>query len=145
VANGFLVPVFFVVLGASLNVRALVQSPDDLELAAALVVGIVVVHVLAGLVVRAPIWTALIVSAQLGVPAAVAQLGLAQGVLSSGQAAAIIAGALASLGVCATGIAIAKRATGGERGSRAPGGRSPIGHGPEQPPAPSSARPSVAP
>ena len=35
VAAGFLVPVFFVVLGASLNVRALVQTPKDLELAEA--------------------------------------------------------------------------------------------------------------
>jgi Kef-type K+ transport system membrane component KefB len=33
VANGFLVPLFFVVLGASLNVRALVRTPTSLELA----------------------------------------------------------------------------------------------------------------
>jgi Kef-type K+ transport system membrane component KefB len=145
VANGFLVPVFFVVLGASVNVRALVKSPDDLELAAALIVGMVAVHVLAGLVVRSPVWTALIVTAQLGVPAAVAKLGLAQGVLTAGQAAAIIAGALASLGVCAAGIAIAKRATPGERDSSARDGRSPTGHSPEPSPAPSPTRPSTAP
>jgi Kef-type K+ transport system membrane component KefB len=145
VANGFLVPLFFVVLGASLNVRALVKSPDDLELAAALVVGMVAVHVLAGFVVRSPVWTALIVTAQLGVPAAVAKLGLAQGVLSAGQAAAIVAGALASLGVCASGIAIAKRAIGGERGSSASDGRSPTGHGTDQSPAPSPGHPSAAP
>jgi len=111
VANGFLVPVFFVVLGASLNVRALVQTPKDLELAAALIVGMVVVHVLAAKLIRAPIWSALIVTAQLGVPAAVVKLGLAQGLLKPGQGAAIILGALASLGVCATGTAIAKRET----------------------------------
>jgi Kef-type K+ transport system membrane component KefB len=110
VANGFLVPVFFVVLGASLNVRALVQSSGDLELAAALIVGMVAVHVLAALLVREPTWTALIVTAQLGVPAAVVKLGLAQGLLSPGQGAAIIVGALASLLVCASGIAVAKRA-----------------------------------
>jgi Kef-type K+ transport system membrane component KefB len=110
VANGFLVPVFFVVLGASLNVRALVKSPDDLELAALLIVGMVVVHVLAARVVREPTWTALIVTAQLGVPAAVVKLGLAQGLLNPGQGAAVIAGALASLLVCATGTALAKRA-----------------------------------
>jgi Kef-type K+ transport system membrane component KefB len=109
VANGFLVPVFFVVLGASLNVRALVKSPDDLELAGALIVGMVMVHVLAARLVREPTWTALIVTAQLGVPAAVVKLGLAQGVLTAGQGAAIIAGALASLLVCATGTALAKR------------------------------------
>ncbi len=40
IGAGFLVPVFFVVLGASLNIRALVQSGRELELAAALIVGI---------------------------------------------------------------------------------------------------------
>jgi len=113
VAAGFLVPVFFVVLGASLNVRALVQSASDLELAGSLIVGMIAVHVFAAWVIRAPTWTALIVTAQLGVPAAVVKLGLSQGLLRSGQGAAIILGALVSLGVCATGTAIAKRAAPG--------------------------------
>jgi Kef-type K+ transport system membrane component KefB len=113
VANGFFVPLFFVVLGASLNVRALVSSPKDLELAAALIVGIVAVHALAGVVIRAPLWAALIVSAQLGVPAAVVKLGLASGLLKSGQGAAIIVAALASLAVCAVGTQLAKRPAGG--------------------------------
>jgi Kef-type K+ transport system membrane component KefB len=110
VANGFLVPLFFVVLGASLNARALVSSPKELELAGALMVGIAAVHVLAGRLVRAPIWTGLIAAAQLGVPAAVVKLGLADGVLSASQGAAVIVAALASLGFCAAGAAIAKRA-----------------------------------
>jgi Kef-type K+ transport system membrane component KefB len=110
VASGFLVPIFFVVLGASLNVRALVSTPKDLELAAALIVGILVVHQLAARVIRAPAWAGLVVSAQLGVPAAVAKLGLSDGVLKSGQAAAVIVGALASLGMCAAGAALAGRA-----------------------------------
>jgi Kef-type K+ transport system membrane component KefB len=109
VAIGFLVPVFFVVLGASLNARALFSSAKELELAGALIVGIVAVHLLAGLVIRAPAWVGLVVSAQLGVPAAVVQLGLAQGVLSSGEGAAVIVAALASLGICATGAALARR------------------------------------
>jgi Kef-type K+ transport system membrane component KefB len=108
VANGFLVPVFFVVLGATLNVRALVQTPKELELAAALIVGMAAVHVLAGFVIRAPVWTSMIVTAQLGVPAAVAKLGLADGVLNAGAGAAVIVGALASLGICAAGAAIAR-------------------------------------
>jgi Kef-type K+ transport system membrane component KefB len=104
-----LVPLFFVVLGASLNVRALVQSATDLELAAALIVGMVAVHVLAAQLIHSPVWTGLIVTAQLGVPAAVAKLGLADGVLHAGQGAAIIIGALASLVVCAAGTSLAKR------------------------------------
>jgi Kef-type K+ transport system membrane component KefB len=109
VAAGFLVPVFFVVLGASLNVRALVQSPTELELAAALIVGMSLVHLLAGWAIRAPVWTALIVTAQLGVPAAVAKLGLAQHVLRPGEGAAIVVASVASLGICAAGVALAKR------------------------------------
>jgi Kef-type K+ transport system membrane component KefB len=109
VAAGYLVPVFFVVLGASLNVRALVRTPKELELAGALIVGMLLVHVLAGRLIRAPLWTALIVTAQLGVPAAVVKLGLAGHVISPGQGAAIILAALVSLAICAAGTALAKR------------------------------------
>jgi Kef-type K+ transport system membrane component KefB len=111
VANGFLVPVFFVVLGASLDVRALVRSPSQLGLAASLIAGMVLVHLLAARFIRAPAWSALIVTAQLGVPAAVVQLGLADHVLNAGQGAAIILAALVSLAVCAAGIALARRAS----------------------------------
>jgi Kef-type K+ transport system membrane component KefB len=113
VANGFLVPLFFVVLGASLNVRALVQTPTALELTVALIVGMVLVHLIAGMVIRAPAWVALIVTAQLGVPAAVVKLGLSDGVLTAGQGAAVILAALASLGICAAGTAIAGAAVPG--------------------------------
>ena len=68
----------------------------------------IAVHVLAGVVIRAPVFTALIVTAQLGVPAAVVKLGLAQGVFKAGEGAAIIVAALVSLGVCAAGAAMAK-------------------------------------
>jgi Kef-type K+ transport system membrane component KefB len=118
VAAGFLVPVFFVVLGARLDVRALVSSPTELELAGALIVGIIAVHVLAGRVIRAPLWASLVVCAQLGVPAAVVKLGLAEHVLKAGQGAAIIVAALASLGICAAGAAMAR----GASASRAPSG-----------------------
>ncbi len=109
VAGGFLVPMFFVVLGASLDIRALVQSSKELELAAVLIAGICVVHVLAGKVIRAPLWTSLVVSAQLGVPVAIVKLGLANGVLRAGEGGAIIVAALASLGICALGAALAQR------------------------------------
>jgi Kef-type K+ transport system membrane component KefB len=113
VANGFLVPLFFVVLGASLNVRALVQTPTALELTVALILGMALVHLIAGLVIRAPAWVALIVTAQLGVPAAVVKLGLSDGVLTAGQGAAVILAALGSLGICAAGTAIAGAALSG--------------------------------
>jgi Kef-type K+ transport system membrane component KefB len=112
VANGFLVPVFFVVLGASLDVRALVSSPTQLELTAALIVGMTVVHAAAAQLVRAPMWAGLIVTAQLGVPAAVVQLGLAQRLVRPGQGAAIIVAALGSLAVCAVGTALSRPRSG---------------------------------
>jgi Kef-type K+ transport system membrane component KefB len=120
VGNGFLVPVFFVVLGASLNVRSLIETPKDLELAVALIVGMAAVHVLAGLVIRAPLWTSLIVTAQLGVPAAVAKLGQSEGVISSGMAAAVILGALGSLAICAAGTALARGGTPSDRSEAQP-------------------------
>jgi Kef-type K+ transport system membrane component KefB len=108
-AAGFLVPLFFVVLGAGLDIRALVRSSTELELAGLLIVGIGVVHVLAGMVIRAPLWTSLLVTAQLGVPVSVVKLGLSSGVLKAGEGGAIIVAALASLGMCAAGAALAAR------------------------------------
>jgi Kef-type K+ transport system membrane component KefB len=143
VGNGFLVPVFFVVLGASLNVRSLIEHPKDLELAAALIVGMGVVHVLAGFVIRAPVWTSLIVTAQLGVPAAVAKLGLADGVLSSGSAAAVVIGALGSLGICAAGTALARGGT-PKTGSDAPPHAPPPTGAPPHAPPPAGAPPHPA-
>jgi Kef-type K+ transport system membrane component KefB len=110
------VPLFFVVLGAGLDVRALVNSPSELELAAALIVGMVLVHVLAGRVIRAPVWSALVVTAQLGVPVAVVEIGRSDHVLNPGQGAAIIFAALVSLGVCSAGIALARRSAPGNVG-----------------------------
>jgi Kef-type K+ transport system membrane component KefB len=108
VASGFLVPIFFVVLGASLNLRALFDTPKELELALAIIAGFTAVHVLAAMLIRAPTWVGLVVTAQLGVPVAVVKLGLADGVLKAGEGGAIILAALVSLGVCAAGAALSK-------------------------------------
>ena len=93
VANGFFVPIFFVLLGAELDLRALVTEPRALALAAALAVGAVLVHVVAGLVTgtdrRLP--SGLAASAQLGLPAAAAGLALSSHVLSPANAAALVA------------------------------------------------------
>ena len=112
VAQGFLVPVFFVVLGASLNVRALVQTPKSLELAAALIIGLTATHVVTARLMKVPFSTGLIVAAQLGVPASVAKLGIASHVLTAGQAAAVIVAAIASLGITGAGVTLAKRSAG---------------------------------
>jgi len=101
--EGFLVPLFFVTLGAKLDLHALVTQPANLILAGSLSVGAIAVHVIAALVLRQPIGAGLLATAQLGVPSAVATLGLTTGLLQPGQAAAVLAAVLVSLAACAAG------------------------------------------
>jgi len=104
VAEGFFIPLYFVVLGASLDVGGLFREPSLLALAAALAVLNVAIRLAAARLVRASSAGALAASAQLGVPAAVATLGLSTHVLSESTATAIVASALVSLAVGAFGV-----------------------------------------
>lgn len=88
VTDGFLGPLFFVWLGASLNVRSFSLVGLGLLLGA----GAVVVH----FVVR-PGYVGLLTSAQLGVPVAAATLGAST--LRAGEPAAIVLGALITVAV----------------------------------------------
>lgn len=98
-ADGFFVPAFFVLLGASLNLRSLISDPRAIVLAVAMAVAAVIVHLVAAAVAaekqRAP--TGLLASAQLGLPAAAAALGLASHTLSPAIAAALVAGGCLTL------------------------------------------------
>ncbi len=96
-------PLFFVVLGAQISLRALVTSPGDLLLAVMLSIAIVAVHVAAGLIARLPLGSGLVATAQMGVPAALVAVGLTTRILSPGQAAAVLAATLVSVGVMAVG------------------------------------------
>lgn len=104
IADGFFVPLYFVVLGAGLDVGGLATSPELLALVAALAVLNVAIRLLAAAVLRQPVAVALAASAQLGVPAAVASLGLAEHVISPSVATAIVAAALVSLLVGTVGV-----------------------------------------
>jgi Kef-type K+ transport system membrane component KefB len=104
VAEGFFIPLYFVVLGAQLDLRGLFSEPGMLALAGMLVLLNVSIHLAASVAMRRPPHTGLAASAQLGVPAAVASIGLAEGVLSGTVATAIVAAALVSLGVCTLGV-----------------------------------------
>jgi Kef-type K+ transport system membrane component KefB len=92
-ASGFFVPFFFVLLGAELNLRALLDQPSRILLAFALMVAVLVTHVAAASITgrRWAFAGGLGGSAQLGLPAAAASLGLATHVLSSAAAAALVA------------------------------------------------------
>ena len=103
IGEGFFVPLFFVLLGARINVRQLFDSPRALLLAILLLVGAIVLHLAMSLTLRLPVWTGLLATAQLGVPAAVASLGLAAGWLTSAEAAAVLPAALGSLAIAAAG------------------------------------------
>jgi Kef-type K+ transport system membrane component KefB len=99
VANGFFVPLFFVLLGAELNLRALFTSPSRILLAIGLAVAAVITHVIAARVAGHErfVATGLAASAQLGMPAAAASLGLSTGLLSPAVAAALVAGGCLTL------------------------------------------------
>ena len=112
VAEGFLVPLFFVTLGARLEFGALLGSRKALLLLAGLVVVATTLHVLVAIVLRRPVAVGLLATAALGVPSAVVSIGLAQGVLDAGQAAAIVSAVLATIAVSAAGGAILSRHAG---------------------------------
>lgn len=106
VSEGLFSPVFFVLLGAGVDVSAVFRNPSLLGLAVALGFGAIVVHLVPVLFGLEPL-LAVASSAQLGVPAAVVSIGLSTHSLTSGQAAAVMLGALTTL--AATAIAAAAR------------------------------------
>jgi len=111
--QGFLLPLFFVLLGAKLDMRALGSSPRAVIMAGALAAFAIAVHVLASIAIRAPKAIGLLASAQLGVPAAVIALGLPAHAIDQAQASAIFCAALASIGSTTAGVALLR--AGGER------------------------------
>jgi Kef-type K+ transport system membrane component KefB len=104
VADGFFVPLYFVTLGAQLDLGGLFSHPAMIALAGALAVLNVAIHLVAALAGRLTPGAGLAASAQLGVPAAVASLGLAEGVLSGEVATAIVAASIVSLAICTIGV-----------------------------------------
>lgn len=114
-ANGFLVPAFFVLLGATLDIRALAGSPSAIALALLMGGGAVAVHLVATR--AAPpgerVSLGLAASAQLGLPAAAAVLGLGTGALSPAAAAAFVAGGCLTIVPAAVGGDLLARRIGG--------------------------------
>jgi Kef-type K+ transport system membrane component KefB len=109
VTEGFFGPLFFVWLGASLQVRELVDHPTFIGLGVALGIGAVVAHGV-GRLLRQPLPLAAMAAAQLGVPVAAATLGTEQRLLGPGEPAALILGALLTIAVTSAAGAVAKRA-----------------------------------
>jgi len=108
ITEGFFGPLFFVWLGASLQVRELVEHPDFIALGVGLGVGAVLAHC-AARVLGQPLALGVLAAAQLGVPVAAATLGIERNLLAPGEPSALILGAL--IAITGTSIAgtVAKR------------------------------------
>ncbi|MGW4529181.1 cation:proton antiporter [Amycolatopsis sp. NPDC004378] len=104
VTDGFLGPVFFVWLGASLDLRALGTQPRLIVLAGLLAAGTVLVHAATRLLGQ-PLALAVLAGAQLGVPVAAVTIGTREGLMSAGEGGAILAAAVISVAVTAVAAA----------------------------------------
>jgi Kef-type K+ transport system membrane component KefB len=98
ITEGLFSPLFFVWLGASLQVRELGQHPQFIVLGVALGVGAVLAHCVSVLVGQ-PVALAALAAAQLGVPVAAATLGTEQHLLAPGEPSALMLGALLTIAV----------------------------------------------
>lgn len=107
--EGFLGPLFFVWLGASLDLRELRSHPSFAVLGLVLGTGAVAAHA-AMRVTGQPLVLGGLAAAQLGVPVGAATIGTQLHVLTTGEAAALILGALVTIGVAVACAAAAARA-----------------------------------
>jgi Kef-type K+ transport system membrane component KefB len=98
VTEGFFAPLFFVWLGASLDLRALAPHPGLIVLGLLLGVCAVLSHWL-GRLTGQPLSLSSLAAGQLGVPVAAAALGTSLGVLEPGEPAALVLGALVTIAV----------------------------------------------
>lgn len=105
---GFLGPLFFVWLGASLQLGALFSHPDLIVLGFSLGVGAILAH-LTMRFFRQPAPLGVLAAAQLGVPVAAATIGGKSHLLAAGEPAALILGALVTIAGLAVGSQIAGR------------------------------------
>ena len=106
IGEGFAIPLFFVHLGAQIDLRALLHSSRSLWLAASIAGVAIAIHLIAAIVWRLPVAMGLVGSAQLGVPAAVVSIGLATEQITAAQGAAVMMALLVTLGACAAGCAM---------------------------------------
>jgi len=109
ISEGFFGPLFFVWLGASLQVRELADRPEFIALGVTLGLGAVLAHC-TGRVLGQPLPLGAIAAAQLGVPVAAATLGTEQHLLGPGEPSALILGALVTIAATSMAGMVAARA-----------------------------------
>lgn len=106
--EGFLGPLFFVWLGAELNLRELGAHPSMIALGVALGAAASLAHLVPRLLGQAVPY-GLLATAQLGVPVAAATVGTQLKVLQPGEASALMLGALISIAVAVGGGSMASK------------------------------------
>ncbi|KAA0097609.1 cation:proton antiporter [Mycolicibacterium sp. P1-18] len=109
ITEGFFGPLFFVWLGASLQVRDLGQHPEFVVLGVVLGVGAILAHAV-GRLLGQPLTLAVLSAAQLGVPVAAATVGTEQHLLLPGEPAALVLGALVTIAATSVAGVVAARA-----------------------------------
>ena len=109
VTEGFFGPLFFVWLGASLDLRDLGRHPSYVVLGALLGAGAVAAHIAMRLTGQ-PIAIGALTAAQLGVPIAAVTVGTQQHLLRPGEASGLILGALITVAVAVACGGVAARA-----------------------------------
>lgn len=107
--EGFFAPLFFVWLGASLDLRALGDHPSYALLGLALGAGAVLAHLVV-VPTGQPVAVATLASAQVGVPVAAAALGRQLGILRPGEGPAVVLGALVTISLSAVAASRLARA-----------------------------------
>lgn len=113
VADGFFAPLFFVWLGASINLRELGTHPAMIGVGVALGAGALTAH-LVPVLLRQPPLVSVLASGQLGVPIGAAALGEQLHLLRPGEASAMLLGAVLTVGaVTIAGVVLSKQS--GER------------------------------
>jgi Kef-type K+ transport system membrane component KefB len=117
ISEGFFGPLFFVWLGASLQVRELGERPAFIVLGVGLGVGAVLAHC-AGRVFGQPLTLGAVAAAQLGVPVAAATLGTELKLLGPGEPSALILGALLTIAITTVAGTLFKRRQPVEASSR---------------------------
>ena len=108
ITEGFFSPLFFVWLGASLQVRELGSHPKFILLGIGLGLGAVLAHC-AGRLLGQPLTLAVLSAAQLGVPVAAATIGTEEHLLAAGESSALMFGALLTIACTSIAGALAAR------------------------------------
>jgi Kef-type K+ transport system membrane component KefB len=108
ISDGFFGPLFFVWLGASLDLRELGHHPSFIGLGVALGAAAVLAH-LGAWITRQPLPLGLMAGAQLGVPVAAATIGTQDGLLHPGEASALLLGALITVAIATLGGSLSAR------------------------------------